>query len=164
VHKKETTLGLTSMHPQKLLLAKRFLLSVSVVSGMGLLAILPNSALAQDMPEATPTTTTTTPLPTGTTPATTPSAIPEPTPEPEPISGEVEAETEVEAEAEGVLVEETEVIETEAVTEEPTEDELGVEADAVTTPAGGTAPATEIPAATPVSNPAATPVSNRALW
>lgn len=148
------------MHQQNFLLAKRFLLSVSVISGMGLLAILPNSALAQDIPEATPTTTT--PLPIGTPPAVTPSATPEPTPAPEPISGEVEAETE--AEAEGVLVEETEVIDTEAVTEESTEDELGVEADAVTTPDGGTAPATEIPAATPVSNPATTNSSPRALW
>lgn len=146
------------MHQQKFLLAKRFLLSASVISGMGLLAILPNSALAQDIPEATPTPQT--PLPIGTPPAATPSAIPEPTPAPEPISGEVEAETE----AEGVLVEETEMIDTGAVTEESTEDELGVEADAITTPDGGTAPATEIPAATPVSNPATTNSSPRALW
>lgn len=145
------------MRQQSFISAKRLLLSASILSVVGLSVSLPTAVKAQDIPDPSPAAE---PLPEETPlPAETPSAIPEPTPAPEPLS-----ETESEEASEGVLVEETEAGDTEAVAEEPTEDELGIEADAVTTPDGGTAPATEIPAATPVSNPATTDSSPRALW
>ena len=132
------------MHQQKCLSAKCFLLSASVVSSIGLLAILPHSALAQDMPESTPVPTTTAPLPTGTTPAATPSAVPEPTPAAEPVQTEDQMESvEIETPDSGAVVDSTE--------------ETGSESEVVTDPAemdievGAETPA--VPAATPISNP-----------